>query len=386
MVVSKSNIKASAKNITRTCNLSKGDGVVVMGGAHALRLLEEIAISCYKSGASPSILITSDRYMKRVFSEIPASTLATVPKQLVGMLKAADMLIMVEELEDPSIAESFPRAKLRARQQSQLPLQSLLSDPKTGKKWLYAGWPTPEAAKRYGIGYKQYEEIVIGGMTVSPDYLMKTGMKLEKKLRGATWAHVWDAKGTDFRVNIEGRLRNVDDGMISQKDYDLGDRGANLPAGELFIAPHETMGGGTIFCPITRDRMSNRLVEDVLLEFKDGMLLLDKVTARKNADALVSSFEECEAVDRTERKVVRTRFVGELGIGFNPRIKKSIGYILTDEKVAGTVHVAFGNNMGYGGTSQSTMHWDFVTAPGVSMDAERKDGKTIEVMRKGKFV
>ena len=211
-------------------------------------------------------------------------------------------------------------------------------------------------------------------------------MRLEKKLRGATWAHVWDAKGTDFRVNIEGRLRNVDDGIISQKDYDIGDRGANLPAGELFIAPHETMGSGTIFCPITRDHMSDRLVEDVLLEFKDGMLLLDKVTARKNADALVSSFKECEAVDRTEHKVVRTRFLSELGIGFNPRIKKSIGYILTDEKVTGTVHLAFGNNMGYGGTSKSVMHWDFVTAPGVSMDAERKNGKIIEIMRKGKFV
>lgn len=94
----------------------------------------------------------------------------------------------------------------------------------------------------------------------------------------------------------------------------------------------------------------------------------------------------CEAVDRTEHKVVRTRFVGELGIGFNPSIKKSIGHALTDEKVAETVHLAFGNNMGYGGTSKSIVHWDFVTAPGVSMEAERKNGKTIEVMRKGKFV
>jgi aminopeptidase len=166
----------------------------------------------------------------------------------------------------------------------------------------------------------------------------------------------------------------------------MGDRGANLPAGELFIAPHETIGGGTIFCPITRDRMSDKVVKDVLLEFKDGMLLLDKVVAKGNAEALVSSFEECEAVDRTEHKVVRTRYVGELGIGFNPRIKRPIGYILTDEKVAGTVHVAFGNNMGYGGTSKSVMHWDFVTAPGASMEAERKDGKVIEVMRRGKFV
>ncbi|MCJ7561861.1 MAG: hypothetical protein MUO84_02480 [Thermoplasmata archaeon] len=75
-----------------------------------------------------------------------------------------------------------------------------------------------------------------------------------------------------------------------------------------------------------------------------------------------------------------------MGIGYNPKIKKAVGYILTDEKVAGTVHVAFGSNNSYGGTSESTMHWDFVSAPGVNIEVQRLDGKVIQVMTKGRLL
>jgi len=36
----------------------------------------------------------------------------------------------------------------------------------------------------------------------------------------------------------------------------------------------------------------------------------------------------------------------------------------------------------YGGNSQSTMHWDFVSAPGANIEVERTDGKTVQVMDK----
>jgi aminopeptidase len=134
------------------------------------------------------------------------------------------------------------------------------------------------------------------------------------------------------------------------------------------------------------DRMSERFVKDVHIEFKDGKLQLDKVTASKNLDSLVSSFKECEAIDRTKFRPIRTMNLAELGIGYNPNIRKAIGYILTDEKVTGTVHVAFGLNLGYGGNSNSTMHWDFVSAPGVNIEVQRTDGKKAMVMVKGKFL
>lgn len=386
MAISDRTIARCAKSMVDTCNLKKGEGVIIKGGAHTQRLLEDIAIECYRKGATPTIVITSDRYLQKVFDVVPAKTLAVPHKQYVGMVKAADLIIAVEEMDDPRIAQGFAQEKLQARRKASVPVNDIVHHPKEGKKWLYAGWPTHGSAKRFGIPYSQLEQTIIGGISTSPSLLMRIGKKLSQKFVKASWAHAWDDNGTDFRIKIEGRRLNIDDGFTSDYDFSVGDRGANLPAGELFVSPHETVGEGTFFCPVTSDRDSGKIIKEVHLEFRNGELQLDKVRASKNGDAVISGFRENEQVDKRSGKTVRTRNVAELGIGFNPNIKKAIGYILADEKVNGTVHIAFGSNISYGGTSESILHWDFVSAPGINLEVERTDGKIAQVMSKGRFV
>ena len=54
--------------------------------------------------------------------------------------------------------------------------------------------------------------------------------------------------------------------------------------------------------------------------------------------------------------------VAELGIGTNDQARLT-GRIITDEKVLGTAHVAFGHNKGsYGGDNEATIHVDGVMA------------------------
>lgn len=386
MTPGRKQMKECAKNMVETCNVKRGDSVSIRGGAYAQELLEEISLECLRRGATPLMMITSDRYSKAVYDEIPASTLSIVPKHYVGLVKESDLLIVVEELEDPKVAEGFPREKLAARRKAMLPVLDVIYHPTEGKKWLYAGWPTSKAAKSYGVPYKELESLIVGGMAVPPKTLMRIGRSMARKFKNVSWVHVWDDKGTDFRICVEGRRINIDDGFTSKSDYDAGDRGANLPAGEIFIAPHESKGEGTLYCPVTRDRISEKILRDVHLEFRKGKLMLDRVEARGgDADRVVASFRECEETDRPKYSPVRTANLAELGVGFNPNIKKAVGYILTDEKVSGTVHVAFGANNTYGGTSESVMHWDFVSAPGVNIDVERDSGRTTRVMTKGKL-
>lgn len=386
MSIGHKKILSCAKSIVETSNLKKADSVAIMGGVHTMPLLEEVAMECYRKGAIPMIVITSDTLAKRVYEEVPAKTLETTPGVQLAAIKASDMLIHIEDLDDPTIAAAFPREKLKARQKAMLPVYDVIYHKTDGKKWLYAGWPTRKAAKAYGVSYSAFEEIVIGGISVPPTELKATGQKFKNRFKDASWVHVWDDKGTDFRVKVEGRRLNIDDGFISKEDYDIGDRGANLPAGEVFFAPHETVGDGTLYCPVTTDRMSEKPVRDVHLEFRNGRLVMDKLTARVNEKAMIASFHECEEVDKKKYDPVRTTNIAELGIGFNRLIKKAVGYILTDEKVTGTVHLAFGSNNTYGGKSESVMHWDFVSAPGVNIEVERTDGKKVMAMTKGKLV
>ncbi len=374
-----------ARNMVDACNVKRGDSIVIRGGAYAQELLEEISLQCLRKGAVPLILFTSDRYSKAVYDEIPASVLSTVPKHYVALIKESDLLIMVEELEDPRTAEGFPREKLVARQKAMLPVMDIIDHPTDGKKWLYAGWPTAQAAKTYGVPYKQLENLIVGGMTVPPKTLMAIGRKMASRFKNASSIHVWDGKGTDFRVRVEGRMLNIDDGYISKADYSIGDRGANLPAGEVFVAPEESQGEGTIYCPVTRDRMSGKILRGVRLEFRKGRLLLDRAEADTGLEQLVASFRECSRIDRAKYSPVRTTNIAEVGVGFNPMIKKAIGYILTDEKISGTAHLAFGSNNTFGGTSESVMHWDFVSALGVNIEAESDSGRIGRIMTKGKL-
>ncbi len=111
-------------------------------------------------------------------------------------------------------------------------------------------------------------------------------------------------------------------------------------------------------------------------------LLLDECTAKVNGDQMIDSFKRCLEIDSKEKEV-RTTNIAELGIGCNPAINKAIGYILTDEKIGGSVHLAFGSNLSYGGTSISSMHWDFVTHPTATI--ERADTKQ-KIMKNGKIM
>jgi aminopeptidase len=142
-----------------------------------------------------------------------------------------------------------------------------------------------------------------------------------------------------------------------------------------------------LICPLTKDRFSDKIIKNVELTFKEGRLNIDKVTADNNLEDLITSFKKCEEIDRNNNvPELRTYNVAELGIGCNPEITKAIGYILTDEKINGSVHLAFGFNKSFGGTSASQMHWDFVTAPKVNMIVEYADGSKKVVMEKGKLI
>lgn len=350
-------------------NLKDGEAVIVRGGAYARELLEEIGISCYKKGAHPLIIATSDNYATRIYGEILEETLEITPKHFLGAIKEADAFITVEPFKDPEVQTKFPREKIAARTKANVPIRKILYGEETGKgkKWTYAGWPTIEAAKFFGIDYEDLEHLIIDGIMISAATLKNKTTKLAQRLRGKNLLRITDQKGTDFTCKIEDRRINEDDGVVDEHDIEINDLGNNLPAGEVFIAPHETFGEGRLFCPVTIDRFTHKIIRNASLYFKDGKLLLDKCKAEVNGEQMIKSFKQCIEIDQKEGEE-RTTNIAELGIGCNPAVDKAIGYILTDEKLSGSIHVAFGSNQGYGGTSKSCMHWDFVTDPTATIE------------------
>jgi leucyl aminopeptidase (aminopeptidase T) len=184
-------------------------------------------------------------------------------------------------------------------------------------------------------------------------------------LTAAESAHVTCPRGTDFTADLSGRTGIADDG-------DLTAEGAfgNLPCGEGFISP--LTGEGTI---VAATLASLGLPgEPVRLTVRDGRLADAGGEWGARWTALMDAAGAGDAEGRGGG-----RNLAELGVGTNERATLT-GNILEDEKMLGTVHVAFGASAGIGGTVSVPVHLDCLIE-----DATLDVGDT-RVLDAGRFV
>jgi aminopeptidase len=374
-----------AEDVLNSIDVKDGDAVFITGGTHEQRFLEDIGIAVTKRGGQPFISAVSNDYQKRMLEACSVQHFKRLPKIMMGIAQAMDAYVIVEPYSDPSIKSSF-RDKMQARSEGNFPIMQVIYG-KPGKRWVYMGWATEGMAKMYNVPLSVLEKLVIGGCTIDYGVLKEDCEHVMRVLNHAKYVHVTDHHGTDFRLDIEGRRLNPDDGVLTPEKVAVGDLGGNLPAGEVFVAPVETYGSGTLYCPLTIDDLTRgTIIKGVRLKFKDGTLLPDECTAEHNQDVLRDTLHKMVELDNEKYSAPNALKVAELGIGLNPVIDRAIGYILTDEKIGGSVHVAFGRSDMYGGNVQSNMHWDFVTAPDVTLEVEYRDGKKKLLMKDGRLL
>ena len=78
------------------------------------------------------------------------------------------------------------------------------------------------------------------------------------------------------------------------------------------------------------------------------------------------------------------RNIAELGIGTNDRATRPDN-ILEAEKILGTIHIAFGDNSGFGGTVSTPFHEDYVFY-GPTLTALGEDGSEDVLLSEGKMM
>ena len=160
------------------------------------------------------------------------------------------------------------------------------------------------------------------------------------RLDAADDAHITCPRGTDLRLDLRGRRGIPDDG-------DLVGAGAfgNLPCGEGFIAP--AGGEGRRRRPRASAR-SGSPTRPFRLEVRDGRLA---AAGNGAGEAFLSHLLQAGGELGAN--------LAELGVGTNDRATLT-GNILEDEKILGTVHVAFGASAAIGGTVSVPVHEDVV--------------------------
>jgi leucyl aminopeptidase (aminopeptidase T) len=146
--------------------------------------------------------------------------------------------------------------------------------------------------------------------------------------------------GTDITMPIAGRKAHASSGIFRER----GEWG-NLPTGEAYLAPLEGQSQGVVVVDGSMAGIG-MTSQPLRIVVRDGYAT--DITGGPEAQKLIALLEPHGRDART---------VAEFGIGTNDRATLT-GVILEDEKVMGTIHIAFGDNKSMGGSVRVASHLD----------------------------
>ena len=201
--------------------------------------------------------------------------------------------------------------------------------------------------------------------TMAADYekIADLSKKIAAILTKGKEARLTTPAGTDLTMSLVGRTAEPDTGMLQQQ----GSFG-NLPAGEAYIAPLEGTTNGVLVIDGSMSGIGHLKGKAIHITVEGGY---------------ATNFQgspEAQTLNELLKPLGKEAYnIAELGIGTNDKAIIT-GKVLEDEKVLGTVHVALGNSISFGGKVDVPIHLDgILLKPTLTVDG-------IEVLRDGKMM
>lgn len=310
-------------------------------------LAKQIVLAAARNGAHVAFTPRYSELDREAISASPLEKLEDFPAMSLATMKSIDVTIYLECEDDPLWKKGIARVKLTAGQDNSQKAHEILDDRKV--RWLVLGWPFAKTARSFGVPPKFFEKMLFA--SIKESFKKRTHDLIyyyKQALSGKNKVRLVHEDDTDLSFSIKGRPMLVDLGFLDDESIRIGDVGLNIPSGEAFCAPVEGSAEGKIFFPKIYAE-GHGFVHGLWLFFEKGRVA--RYTAQKGKE----NFDKYLAENTPS-----TRMLAELGIGCN-RAAKLTGYILTDEKIAGTIHLAIGNNTGsYHGKNKASGHLDMV--------------------------
>jgi aminopeptidase len=206
------------------------------------------------------------------------------------------------------------------------------------------------------------EAIMVRCMNADYHEIAARTYRLCERLERTKVVRVTAPAGTDITMPIAGRHAHASSGLFREKG-----QWGNLPTGEAYLAPLEGQSEGVVVVDGSMAGLG-LLSRPLRIAVEGGYAT--EITGGVEAGTLAALLEPHGRDART---------VAEFGIGTNDKAILT-GIILEDEKVMGTIHVAFGDNKSMGGTVRVASHLDgLVKSPTVWFD-------DVKVMEEGRLL
>jgi leucyl aminopeptidase (aminopeptidase T) len=183
-------------------------------------------------------------------------------------------------------------------------------------------------------------EIMNRSLDVDYDFVKERSMALYSRVKDARTIRVQTALGTDILFERGSMKITHGNGGV----FNYAGAFGNLPEGEVSIGPQNANGRFVIDASIP---CFGKLRTPLTVDVKDCFATC--ITGERSGELIA-------ILDAVGKNAYR---IAELGIGTHPNAIIT-GVVLEDEKVSGTCHIAFGNNMSFGGTNDVPIHLDGV--------------------------
>lgn len=324
-----------AKLVCKKLGVKKDQTVVISGNLESQDFILELYKETILLGAHPDLRVGIPETTPFFFRHAKQHQIEKFPETLNFQAKNANHWIgILTETNTRELTNCDPK-KITARGKVIDPIRTYIANERQKIRRSSVAYPCHALAQEAEMSFNEYENFVYGACLQDWDKIEKQANKIKKKFKKNSSVHLI-GEGVDLKFKVHGHL--------IADDFE----GDNIPMGEVFMAPvRETLQGWIKFDYPAID--SGKEVTDIYLKFKDGKVI--ESTASKNEDYL----KEMLATDEN------SSYVGEFGIGINPKVTKFTKNLLFDEKIGGTIHLALGAAYKEnGGGNDSAIHWDIV--------------------------
>jgi aminopeptidase len=330
--------------------VKEGENVVISGSTEA----QEFILALYKEvilkGAHPILRVNIPEMNPFFYKYAKKHQIEKYPEVFDFMVKNSQKYIGIFTENNTRELTSCDPKKITARAKVTYPISEYICNSRPKMCRVTVGFPCKALAQEAEMSCTEYENFVYSACLQDWKKLGKFIDRILEKFQKGKKVHLI-GEGVDLKMKIHGDKAKADKGE------------ENMPGGEIFMAPvRESLEGWIKFdYPAIRD---GKEVTGIFVRFERGKVVEAK--ADKNEDFL----KQMLATDEN------ASYVGELGIGMNPKVDRFTKDLLFDEKIGGTIHLAFGNAYkDNGGGNDSAIHWDIV-----------KDMKKGKIILDGKVV
>lgn len=287
-----------------------------------VKIAEQVLVSCLGVKKDESVLVITDDTRKEIGEAL---------YQAACDLGCEGLLLVMKEREVSG--QEPPEAVAEAMKAADVVIAPTAKSLTHTAARIQAAAAGTRVATMPGITREMFGK---GAMTADYQEVEKLTVRITDMLTQADKARI-EKDGKVLEISLKGR-----DGVPSPGVYKEPGKCGNLPSGEAYIAPLEDGSEGEMIIDGSMVGIG-KLESPLHMKISGGKLR--EVTGDKSENLGILLKNETNGT------------LCELGIGTNEAAILN-GIILEDEKVYGTVHIAFGTNASFGGVNKAECHMD----------------------------